>query len=114
MIDLRSGREVETSAVNSPEAESYHSWSSNSRWILFNSRRVDGLYTHVYMAHVSDDGTLSKPFLLPQRDPDFYRTFMKSYNIPEFVRGRVTVPERRIVSAAERQPAVTVSFRMQE
>ena len=114
MIDLRSGREVETSAVNSPEAESYHSWSSNSRWILFNSRRVDGLYTHVYMAHVSDDGTLSNPFLLPQRDPDFYRTFMKSYNIPEFVRGRVTVPVRRIVSAAERQSAVTVSFRMQE
>lgn len=78
MVDLRSGREVDTAPVNSPEAESYHSWSSNGRWILFNSRRVDGLYTHVYLAHVAGDGTLSPPFLLPQRDPDFYRTFMKS------------------------------------
>lgn len=114
MVDLRSGREVETSAINSPEAESYHSWSSNGRWFLFNSRRIDGLYTHVYMAHVAEDGALSKPFLLPQRDPDFYRTFMKSYNIPEFVRGRVTVPQRRIVSAAEDNEAVGVTFRMQE
>lgn len=100
--------------VNSPEAESYHSWSSNSRWILFNSRRVDGLYTHVYMAHVAADGTLSKPFLLPQRDPDFYRTFMKSYNIPEFVRGRVTVPERRIVSEARESEPAKVTFRLQQ
>ena len=114
MVDLRSGREVETAVVNSPEAESYHSWSSNSRWILFNSRRVDGLYTHVYMAHVAADGTLSKPFLLPQRDPDFYRTFMKSYNIPEFVRGRVTVPERRIVSEARESEPAKVTFRMQQ
>lgn len=114
MVDLRSGRGVETSAINSPEAESYHSWSSNSRWFLFNSRRIDGLYTHVYMAHVAEDGTLSKPFLLPQRDPDFYRTFMKSYNIPEFVRGRVSVPQRKIVSAAEDNEAAGVVFRVQE
>lgn len=114
MVDLRNGREVETAAINSPEAESYHSWSSNSRWVLFNSRRIDGLYTHVYMAHVAEDGTLSKPFLLPQRDPDFYRTFMKSYNIPEFVRGRVSVPQRKIVSAAEDNEAAGVVFRVQE
>lgn len=114
MVDLRSGREVETSAINSPEAESYHSWSGNGRWILFNSRRIDGLYTHVFLAHVAEDGTFSRPFLLPQRDPDFYRTFMKSYNIPEFVRGRVTVPGRRIVSEAGRQDPMPVTFRMQE
>jgi Tol biopolymer transport system component len=48
MINLPDGVSRPLRAANSPEVESYHSWSSNSRWIVFSSRRGDGLYTRPY------------------------------------------------------------------
>jgi hypothetical protein len=75
--------------LNSGDVESYHSWSSNSRWLIFSSRRIDGLYTRLYIAHIDAEGNESKPFLLPQKDTGFYHRFMKSYNIPEFITGKV-------------------------
>lgn len=88
LIDLQSGQ-YKPLAVNSSKTESYHSWSSNSRWFVFSSRRIDGLYTRPYIAFIDENGNTSKPFLLPQKDPDFYCRFMKSYNIPELVTGPV-------------------------
>ncbi|MDR1332240.1 MAG: hypothetical protein LBK07_09075 [Tannerella sp.] len=76
-------------AINSSDTESYHSWSSNGRWVVFSSRRIDGLYTRLYLAHIDEQGQASKPFLLPQKDVDFYGRFMKSYNVPEFITGKV-------------------------
>jgi hypothetical protein len=70
--------------LNSNFAESYHSWSSNGSWLLFSSKRDDGLTTRVYLAHMNGDGTAGKPFVLPQHDPEFYGSFLKSYNLPEF------------------------------
>lgn len=69
--------------LNSKETESYHSWSSNGKWVVFSTRRDDGLYTRPYFAHF-ENGTFSKPFALPQYDADYTNRLMKSYNIPEF------------------------------
>ena len=69
--------------VNSEESESYHTWDSSGRWLIFSSRRDDGLYTRIYLSHIDSMGNGSKPFLLPQRDPASNQTRMKSYNIPE-------------------------------
>ena len=71
--------------VNSPDVESYHSWSSNGRWMLFTSRRDDGGYTHLYIAYFDEGGRAHRPFLLPQRNPYFYEDYYKSYNVPEFM-----------------------------
>jgi Tol biopolymer transport system component len=77
--------------INSPDVESYHSWSSNGRWVVFSSRRYDGNYTRPFIAHIDKDGHGTKPFELPCADPDYHRQFMRSYNIPEFMRGPVTI-----------------------
>lgn len=77
--------------LNSSDTESYHTWSSNSRWLVFSSRRDDGVYTRPFFAHVNADGKFDKPFELPKADPDFHRQFMKCYNIPEFMRGPVSI-----------------------
>ena len=77
--------------ANSPDTESYHTWSSNSRWLVFSSRRDDGVYTRPFFAYIGADGHIGKPFELPQADPDFHRQFLKCYNIPEFMRGPVTI-----------------------
>ena len=34
--------------INSDQAESWHSWSSNSRWIVFSSKRLDGLFARPF------------------------------------------------------------------
>lgn len=78
-------------AVNSEETESYHSWSSNSRWFVFSSRRLDGLYTRPYIAFIDENGKTGKPFLLPQKDPDYYTYLLESFNIPELIKGAVLV-----------------------
>ena len=95
--------------ANSDDVESYHSWSSNGRWFVFSSRRIDGLYTSPYFAHIAEDGTVSKPFLLPQAESSFYEDFMQSYNIPEFVSGKIEISPRSLVNAAE-GPSVGVKM----
>lgn len=82
--------------VNSRDVESYHSWSSNSRWMVVSSRRDDGLYTRPYFTHVDENGVSSKPFLLPQKNPQkYYSDEMNSFNIPEFASSpiKITTPE---------------------
>ena len=67
--------------------DTYHSWSSNSRWFVFASKRDDGLYGKPYFCYVDRLGHAHKPFVLPQQDPQFYDMNLKSFNVPELGRG---------------------------
>ena len=91
LIDLKARKARPASELNSRDTESYHSWSSNGRWVVFSSRRDDGNYTRPFIAHIDENGKGSRPFELPCADPDYHRQFMKCYNIPEFMRGPVTI-----------------------
>ena len=91
LMDLTDGSVRAMNEVNSSDTESYHSWSSNGRWVIFSSRRNDGNFTRPFIAHIDKDGHGSKPFELPQADPGYHKELMKSYNIPEFMRGPVTI-----------------------
>ena len=91
MMDLTTGQVRNMKEINSPDVESYHSWSSNGRWVVFSSRRYDGNYTRPFFAHIDKNGHASKPFELPCADPDYHRQFLRSYNIPEFMLGPVTI-----------------------
>ena len=90
-MDLLSGEARPIEAVNSPDTESYHAWSSNGRWMVVSSRRYDGTYTRPFFAHIDSEGHWSKPFELPQADPDYHRQMLRSYNIPEFMHGPVEI-----------------------
>ena len=91
MLDLQTGDCKPASELNSENVESYHSWSSNGRWVIFSSRRTDGNFTRPYIAHFDGNGHFSKPFELPQRNPRYHHELMRSYNIPEFMSGPVTI-----------------------
>lgn len=85
LLDLSTGRARPMTAANSPDTDSWHNWSANSRWVVFTSRRGDGLYTRLYIAHIDRHGHVSKPFLLPQRRPgEYYDRLLDSYNTPDF------------------------------
>ena len=85
MIDLTNMKMRNMQELNSNDVESYHSWSSNGRWILYTSRRDDGGYTRLYIAYFDKNGKAHKPFILPQEDPYFYDNYYKSYNVPEYM-----------------------------
>ena len=111
-VDLASGTVRPLAEANAPGVDSYHSWSSNSRFLVFASRRLDGLYTRLYMTYVDENGMEHKPFLLPQRNPKkFYGDLMFSYNIPEFVKGKVKVDRQRIGRTMRTSPGTNLSFR---
>ena len=88
MIDLDSGEVVELPEINSPDVDSYHSWSSSGRWVVLSSKRIDGRYTRLFLSHW-DGKAFTKPMLLPQRDPEHNRQRMYSYNIPEFIKEHI-------------------------
>ncbi len=96
--------------VNSSHTEAYHTWSSNGRWIVFSSRRDDGNFTRPFFAHVDKAGNATKPFELPTEDPDYHRQLLKSYNIPELMRGPVTITPQSFADAlkGEAQPATFI------
>ena len=110
MLDLQTGEPISTDVANSPDTESYHTWSSNGRWVIFSSRRLDGLYTRLFIAHVSEGGVLSKPFALPQPSAEYYTLLTRSYNIPEFVKGRVNVGSYDLASLIKDDKRQKVSF----
>ena len=72
--------------VNSNDVESFHTWSSTGEWFVFSSKRQDGLWAHPYIAKFDrQKGTAGKPFVLPQKDPDFYFYFTQTFNLPELL-----------------------------
>ena len=97
------GRSRILDELNSPDSESYHSWSSNGKWVIFSSRRHDGNFTRPFMAHLNPDGTFSRPFELPQERPDYHLQFMRSYNIPEFMSGPVTITPQELAETVKKK-----------
>ena len=69
--------------------DSYHTWSSNGRWIVVASRRDDGSYSRVYISYFDEQGNDHKAFVLPQYDPEHNICRMKSYNVPELTKNAV-------------------------
>ena len=90
LMDLKTGESRMLRELNSLWTESFHNWSGNSRWFVYSSKREDGMYTKLYLASIDGQGRVSKPFLLPQRDPrKYYREMMDAYNCPDFTKTKV-------------------------
>lgn len=104
LLNLQSGDVRNMTEINSNDVDSYHSWSSNGRWIIFSTRRDDGSYTRSYISYFDKSGKATKPFILPQKDPDFYGELFKSFNLPEFMVEPVKVTPREFYNAAEKDP----------
>jgi dipeptidyl aminopeptidase/acylaminoacyl peptidase len=94
--DLQADTCYALTAANSDDVDSYHSWSSNGRWIVFSTRRMDGNYTRPFIAYFGKDGKAHKAFCLPQRDPEHNVLLMKSYNVPELSKNAVKVSTKTL------------------
>ena len=108
LLDLETGDTRPIDEVNSSRAESLHNWSTNSRWFLFTSRRDDGLYSRLYLAHIDEQGHCTKPFMLPQQNPwHYYQQLLYSYNTPDFTtRCLEPIPTAHITNKERIKPSV--------
>lgn len=94
--------------INSDKSESWHSFSSNSRWIAFSSKRDSDPFTRTYLAYIDDKGHIHKPFVLPQKDPTHYDACLWTYSLPELVIEPVAITKEklgRVVRGAAKIPA---------
>ena len=98
LLDLKEGRNRRLEC-NSNSTDSWHCWSSNSRWFVFSSKRDNGLLARPYFCYFDAAGHEHKPFVLPQKDPTFYDTWLKTYNVPELVTGPVTISQEALAQA---------------
>ena len=73
------GGEARRLRGNTPRMNSWHSWSPNSRWLVFASK-ANSAYTQLFLTHIDEQGRSSPPVLLAQ-----FTASDRAANIPEFV-----------------------------
>jgi hypothetical protein len=113
MIDLKAveenGRyEYKRLPINSDKSESWHSWSSNSRWIVFSSKRLHGVFTRTYISHIDEDGNAGKPILLPQKDPTFYDSHLRTFSVPELIIEPIPSTKEQLGRVVRNSPDILV------
>lgn len=96
VMDLEKDTCYALAESNSPDVDSFHSWSSNGRWFVFSSRRMDGNYTRPYIAYFDKQGRAHKAFVLPQEDPEWNILLLKSYNVPELSKDAVLISPKEL------------------
>ena len=98
VLDLQNGK-YRRLDINSDQVDSWHAWSSNSRWLVFSSKRLDGLFARPFITYVDTSGRFHPPVLLPQENPGFYDSFIQTVNVPVLVNGRIEVDQRTLANA---------------
>lgn len=96
--------------INSDFSESWHSFSSNSRWLAFSSKRQDGLFTRIYFSYIDENGLAYKPFVLPQEDPAYYDSLLQTYSVPELIKNPVKVGQHTLVQAVRSPEKIEVKI----
>lgn len=73
------GGEARRLRANTPLMNSWHSFSSNSRWLVFSSK-ANTPYTQLFLTHIDENGDSTPPVVL-----DRFTGSDRAANIPEFV-----------------------------
>jgi hypothetical protein len=98
LIDLKT-KKYKKLELNSNSTESYSTWSSNSRWLVFSSKRIDDVFTRPFISYIDSNGVAYTPFVLPQKDPEMYYRLLANYNRPELITGKVELTPIEIRNA---------------
>ncbi len=57
---------------------------------------------------MDENGKIYKPFVMPQKDPEFYDSFLKTYSVPELITGPIKVKHRTLARAARSSEKIEV------
>ena len=119
LIDLEAARQTgqfkyRRVGISSDQSEGWQCFSSNSRWMVFSSKRDDGIFTRSYFSYVDQEGRVHKPLVMPQKDPSFYNSCLETYNVPEFITQPIRATGGRLgrVVCSSRQITVDMPITM--
>lgn len=84
-------------------ADSWHSWTSNSRWLVWASKRDGGIYAYLYLTHIDEAGHASPAIRVPMKKKPH-----ASFNVPEFVAQDPGIREAGLFDAirVEQEPRI--------
>lgn len=111
LMNLQTG-DYQKLNINSECSESWHSWSLNSRWIAFSSKRYNGLFTRIYLSYVDENGRAYKPFIIPQKDPAFYDSCLMTFSVPELISEPVRVSNKALGLIASSKQSIPIDIPM--
>ncbi|MDE5559680.1 MAG: hypothetical protein K2I84_03395, partial [Bacteroidales bacterium] len=81
-VYLNDGYRLEPiNSLNTDGSETFHTFSSNGRWMVFASNRETFGIPELYISRVSG-GVFAKPFILPQAETDFYARNLRAFLFP--------------------------------
>lgn len=106
IMNLKNRKYRPLDILNSENTEGYHAWSSNSRWFVYASKKQDNLCARLYFSYVDSTGRVAKPFILPQKESDYYKDYLKTYNLPELIRSSIKISTYDILNAANNPHAL--------
>ncbi len=110
LVNLETSEFLPLKNVNSPRCDSYHSWSTNSRWLLIASKREDGSYARNYITHIDEKGNATKPFRVPHLNPRHDIDLLKSYNVTEFAQAAAPFSTAEYMEVVAKQEAEKAKF----
>lgn len=93
-------------ALASPDGEKSHQFSSDGRWMVFGSKRLNGSTAAIYISYFDRAGRFHAPFVLPQETGDFYAGQLRTFLFPVLNRTRVpfTLDEWAAAALAPAEP----------
>jgi len=99
LVPRSGGRAKKLSCNTDGVMDSWHSWSSDSRWLLFASKR-DGFTTRCYLTRIDDQGNSSTPILVPYKAQHNHRI-----NMPTWAKKGtpIAIPKETIASLYEKK-----------
>lgn len=86
-------------AAPETQRDSWHSWSSNGRWLVFSRKGDNGLVARPFLRYIDADGNPAKALMVPQEDPTYCDRALKTYNVPELLARPVTIPAAELARA---------------
>jgi len=95
---------------NSNRSESWRTWSSNSRWLVYSSKVQNGFFTRLFISYIDPEGKAHRPIVLPQKDPAFYGSCLQNYNTAELVVEPPRVTGKRLAGAFRRPSDISLGL----
>ena len=75
------GGEARRLRANTPRMNSWHSWSSNGRWLVFSSK-ANTAYTQLFLTHIDENGESTPPVVLERFTGADRAANIATYNDP--------------------------------
>lgn len=106
LLDLKSGAYRRLDILGQ-HSQSWHCWSSNSRFLVFSSKQQDGQFTRIMISFIDQQGNPHSPLVIPQADPGIYRSTLWAYNTPELLISAPRLSARSIYRVMRSKPSIT-------